>query len=57
MTNEIFLKHINEVLTQSELSQIERKQLEYLLKTLLMNHTPEELAQLLLRIIETMHKK
>ncbi|HFD0848733.1 TPA: hypothetical protein ACF1UQ_002450 [Enterococcus hirae] len=57
MTNEIFLKHINEVLIQSELSQIERKQLEYLLKRLLMNHTPEELAQLLLRIIKTMHKK
>lgn len=56
MTNKTFLAHINDALTQSGLSQIERKQLEDLLKSLLKNHTPEELAQLLLEMIEPMHK-
>ncbi|MGM0229077.1 hypothetical protein IGJ28_001139 [Enterococcus sp. AZ091] len=56
MTNETFLAHINEALAQSELSQIERKQLKDLLKSLLENHTPEELSQLLLEMIEPVHK-
>lgn len=56
MTNKTFLAHINDALAQSEVSQIERKQLEDLLKSLLKNYTPEELSQLLLEMIESMHK-
>lgn len=56
MTNKTFLAHINDALAQSGLSQIERKQLEDLLNSLLKNHTPEELSQLLLEMIESMHK-
>lgn len=55
MTNEIFLAHINDALAQSELSQIERKQLEDLLKSLLENHTPQDLSQVLLEMIGPMH--
>ncbi|NBA57128.1 hypothetical protein [Enterococcus hirae] len=56
MTNETFLSHINNALTQSELSRTERKQLEDILKSLLENHTPEELSQVLLEMIGPMHK-
>ena len=56
MTNKTFLAHINDALAQSELSQIERKQLEDLLKSLLKNHMPEERSQLLLEMIGSMHK-
>ncbi|EMF0380387.1 hypothetical protein G9L34_002893 [Enterococcus hirae] len=55
MTNETFLAHINDALAQSELSQIERKQLEDLLKSLLENHTPQDLSQVLLEMIDPMH--
>lgn len=56
MNNETFIKHIREALERSDLSQIEFKQVEELLKTLLTNHTPEELSRLLLGIVEPMHK-
>ncbi|MCD5180708.1 hypothetical protein IV439_13960 [Enterococcus faecalis] len=56
MTNESFLSHINNVLTQSELSRTERRQLEEMLKSLLENYTPEELLQVLLEMIGPMHK-
>ena len=56
MDNETFIKHIREALERSDLSQVESKQVEELLKTLLTNHTPEELSRLLLDIIEPMHK-
>ncbi|CAI3392882.1 hypothetical protein [Enterococcus cecorum] len=56
MTNESFLSHINNVLTHSELSRTERRQLEEMLKSLLENYTPEELLQVLLEMIGPMHK-
>ncbi|CAI3467345.1 hypothetical protein CIRMBP1273_02283 [Enterococcus cecorum] len=52
----VFLSHINNVLTQSELSRTERRQLEEMLKSLLENYTPEELLQVLLEMIGPMHK-
>ena len=55
MTNETFLAHINDALGQSELSQTECKQLAALLKSLLKNHTPEELSQVLLEMIGPIH--
>lgn len=56
MTNEVFIKQVQDALTNSHLADNEHKELEKFIKKLLENNTPEEVSKLLLKMIESLQK-
>ncbi|MDN3139708.1 hypothetical protein P0E58_14570 [Enterococcus faecalis] len=57
MTNEIFIKQVQKVLADSDLTAIECKEVEKLITKLLEKNTLEEVSKLLLEMIEPTKKE